>query len=103
MIRVRCPVKSTDIQACANLPRKILATSGFAKAWEARFSVVREMVYLVPPSPLSPESLAGRGVHKKCLQNLDGREVTGQNLENKGLTLDLRLAEYTVSASTIMG
>jgi len=39
----------------------------------------------VPPSPLPSESLAWRGFRKTCLQNLDAKELRGQNLENKGL------------------
>jgi hypothetical protein len=34
------------------------------------------------PLPCASESLAGRGVCKKHLQNLDGKELRGQNLEN---------------------
>src|SRR5579872_2164375 len=38
-----------------------------------------------PPSPWVFETLAGRGVYKKCLQNLDSKELRGQNLENNRL------------------
>ena len=39
----------------------------------------------VPPLPHTSESLAGRGPCKNCLQNLDVKELRGQNLENKEL------------------
>jgi hypothetical protein len=40
----------------------------------------------VPPPPTPAESLAGRGFRKKCLQNLDVKELRGQNLDNRALT-----------------
>src|SRR6266700_4129017 len=33
------------------------------------------------PLPYPSENLPGRGVYKKCLQNLDVKELRGQNLE----------------------
>jgi hypothetical protein len=55
-----------------------------------------------PPSPHTSEMLAGRGVRKKCLQNLDCRWFKGQNLECKRITRRVALSSYTVSALTIM-
>ena len=56
----------------------------------------------VTPSPLPSERPAGRGVHRKCLQNLDGKELRGQNLENKGLTFVLLAENSIASALTMM-
>jgi hypothetical protein len=55
-----------------------------------------------PPPPPS-RSPAGRGVCKKRLQNLGGKELRGQNLENMRLTPVLLSASPTASASTMMG
>jgi len=37
------------------------------------------------PLRLPFECLAGRGFRKKCLQNLEAKELRGQNLENNGV------------------
>jgi hypothetical protein len=55
----------------------------------------------VTPSPLPSERPAGRGVHRKCPQNLDGKELRGQNLENKGLTF-VFLAESSIASALNM-
>lgn len=55
------------------------------------------------PFALPFERLAGRGVCKKCLQNLDGKELIGQNLENIGLRSVLFPAGSNASALTMMG
>ena len=47
----------------------------------------------VPPLPLPSESLAGRGVCKDALQNLEPQGVRGQNLDNKELAGLVRAAE----------
>ncbi len=57
----------------------------------------------VPPSPIPSERLAGRGVRKKCLQNLDVKELRGQNLESKGLTRQVSPTGDTPRALTMMG
>jgi hypothetical protein len=56
----------------------------------------------VAPLPHTSEWLAGRGVHKKCLQNLEGKWFTGQNLDNKGLRAVVVRFAYTAFASTMM-
>src|SRR5258707_14787430 len=43
----------------------------------------REPEVEVPPCAIPSESLAGRGFCKKCLQNLDVKDLRGQNFENK--------------------
>src|SRR5271165_1890319 len=57
----------------------------------------------VPPSPLPFERLAGRGVCKNGLQNPEGKELGGQNLENKLLMTVLAPAIPVASALTMMG
>ncbi len=67
--------------------------------WDDGFSARRaaliwESGYTPPPPPPS-ESLAGRGVRKKGAQNLDVKELRGQNLENKGLMPRTASARFT--------
>jgi len=55
----------------------------------------------VPPLPLPSESLAGGGFCKKCLQNIDIKELRGKILRTKGLgrrRRDLR----TIAASIMI-
>jgi hypothetical protein len=59
-------------------------------------------VFRVPPSPPPFERLAGRGVRKKCLQNLEGRGVRGQNPENKRVKAVVVSLAYTAFASVMM-
>jgi len=54
-----------------------------------------------PPPPPS-ECLDWRGVCKKCLQNLDVKEVRGQNLDSKGDRPPVAVFIYTASALTII-
>src|SRR5271166_1993819 len=56
-----------------------------------------------PPSPHPSECLDWRGICKKCLQNLDVKEVGGQNLDNKELKPYVAVFIYTASALTIIG
>jgi len=49
-----------------------------SKWWDQSGKNSRHWRY--PPSPHTSEWLAGRGVCKKCLQNLDCRSLRGQNL-----------------------
>ena len=56
----------------------------------------------VSPLSIPSESLAGGGVRKKCRQNLDVKELRGQNLENKGVRGAGESAIYTASASTML-
>jgi len=39
----------------------------------------------LPAPPIPCESLAGSGFCKKCLHNLEAKELRGQNLDNKDL------------------
>jgi hypothetical protein len=55
-----------------------------------------------PPSPHPSEDLDWRGVCKKCLQNLDVKELRGQNLDNKGVRASVAVFVYTASAMTII-
>jgi hypothetical protein len=55
-----------------------------------------------PPLPPPFERLAGRGVHKKCLQNLEGRGVRGQNPENKRVKAVVVSLAYTAFASVMV-
>lgn len=52
--------------------------------------------YSPPPSP--SERLAWRGSCKKCLQNLEGQGVRGQNLDNKGVMVSSESLMPTASA-----
>ncbi len=54
-------------------------------------------------SPLPPpsESLDWRGFCKNGPQNLEGKELRGQNLENKGLTSFFAVGVCTASALTM--
>jgi hypothetical protein len=54
--------ESADIQACVNLPEKIRATAGFAKACGTKFSAVREVILSGTPSLL--KGLLGAGFAK---------------------------------------
>jgi len=56
----------------------------------------------IPPSPHTSECLAGRGRCKTCLQNLDGKSLTSQNLENKVVREFLVNAPITASALTML-
>jgi hypothetical protein len=60
------------------------------------------MLSRVPPLPYPLERLDWRGFRKKCLQNLEGKGLTRQNLENKRLMAFLVLSVYTASALTII-
>jgi hypothetical protein len=55
-----------------------------------------------PPSHPPPEWPAGHGARKKCLQNLEGKWVRGQNLDNKRLKSTSGRLAYTAFASTMM-
>jgi hypothetical protein len=65
------------------------------------FSVFRSGKILVrwgiPPPPPS-ESLDWRGFCKNGPQNLEGKELRGQNLENKGLTSFFEIGVCAASA-----
>jgi hypothetical protein len=52
----------------------------------------------IPLPPPTWKSLAQRGVHKMCLQNLERLGVRSQNLENNAVRSMLELALYTASA-----
>jgi len=58
---------------------------------------------VTPPTPHTLKRLAGRGVRKKCLQDLDCRGVRGQNLHNKGVRAVLGSFAGTAFASSMMG
>jgi len=53
------------------------------------------------PSPPTSESLDWRGSCKNGPQNLEGKELRGQNIDNKGLTALFAVATCTASALTI--
>src|SRR5271166_2687559 len=52
----------------------------------------------VPPLPPPSERLDWRGFCKKCLQNLEGVGVRGQNLDNKGVMVSSESLMPTASA-----
>ena len=54
------------------------------------------------PLPPPSECLDQRAVCKKCLQNLDVKELGGQNLDNKGLRSSDAAFAYTASALTMV-
>jgi len=56
--------------------------------------------YSPPPSP--SERLAWRGSCKKCLQNLEGQGVRGQNLDNKAVRRLSKGLTCTASALTMI-
>ena len=56
----------------------------------------------IPPPPATSERLDWRGVCKKCLQNLDSKELAGQNLDNKELRPFVGAVEGTASALTMV-
>ena len=56
----------------------------------------------VPPLPLPSEWPTGRGSGKKCPQNLEGRGVRGQNLDNKRVSAVLVGFAYAAFASTMI-
>jgi hypothetical protein len=49
------------------------------------------------------KGLLGAGFAKSIVQNLDGKELRGQNLENAGLRPLLLATGSTASALTMMG
>jgi hypothetical protein len=57
-------------------------------------------VYPLPTLPL--RCLAGRGFRNNRLQNLDVKELTGHNLEDKRVRSAVVIATYTASALTIL-
>ena len=57
------------------------------------------MGYPTPPQP--SESLDWRGFCKNGPQNLEGKELRGQNLENKGLTSFFEIGVCAASALTM--
>src|SRR5271168_2793852 len=81
----------------------LLAINLLAVAGEALWSSAIFACFGVPPLPPPSERPAGRGVCKKRRQNLDGKELRGQNLENTALILVLLPAGSTASALTMMG
>ena len=54
------------------------------------------------PLPPASERLDWRVVCKNALQNLDGKELRGQNLDNKGLTATAAASARTASALTMI-
>jgi hypothetical protein len=76
----------------------LLAVAGEARRIDAIFAY-----FGGTPLPPPSERLAGRGVYKKCLQNLHAKELIGQNLENIGLMPVLSSTVCTASALTMMG
>ncbi len=54
----------------------------------------------LPPSRL--KVLLGAGFAKTCLQNLDVKELIGQNLERKGVMSAGGSGAFTASALTIL-
>lgn len=60
------------------------------------------MLSRVPPLPYPLERLDWRGFRKKCLQNLEGKGFTRQNIENKRVMVFFMLPAYTASALTII-
>src|SRR5580658_2478470 len=63
----------------------LLVINLLVAAWEAPQGARFPLVAGIPPLPPPSAGLAGRGVCKKCLQNPDGKELRGQNLENMRL------------------
>jgi len=88
--------------SCGYFPRKNTSNCrAWCRAVESFFSV--EPVFRGTPLPLPSESLDWRGFHKNGLQNLDVKELRGQNLDNKRLrpllqTLSTALPPWISSA-----
>src|SRR5580704_7383691 len=87
---------------CGNLPKEIVRKAPRTPLFMLIHSGKSRLLQVYPPPPPPSECLDWRGVCKKCLQNLDVKELRGQNLDNKGVRPSAAAFVSTASASTII-
>ena len=56
----------------------------------------------IPPPPSPRNALTGAGFAKERPQNLDSKELGGQNLDNKGVKAHSDVSDYTASACVMI-